>query len=246
MGGCVWGRGGQRKRDAFRRLSHVNRFKDPDIEGQSVLFASSDDGPELMCVYNYNEAGRQGARFSDFRAVYNCPLSEEWMTWGSVSGDQMQQEEFAAFIEKHVHDVIDPKDAGKNATELANILATNLASPAQLMALSRGLTIHVGKRVQNATNLSTGEAQIAFAEEHSDQAGQPLKVPAAFAIAIPVFQGGRLWQLPVRLRYLVHGGAITWILQPHRVVETLQAVFDEDCAEAREKTELPLFYGRPE
>lgn len=228
-------------------VEHVNRFKDPDVEGQSALFACANaSDPELICVYNYNEPGRNGPRFRDFRAVYRCPLSEEWKVWVAVAGSLMEQSEFAEFIEEHVHDVIDPKDAGKNATELANILATNLATPAQLMALSRGLTVHVGKRVQNATNLSTGEAQIAFAEEHSDQAGQPLKVPAAFAIAIPVFQSGRLWQLPVRLRYRVQGGRISWILQPHRVVETFQAVFEEACAEAREKTELPLFFGRPE
>ena len=163
-----------------------------------------------------------------------------------VNVTEPARKKFAEFIEDRVHDVIDPEQAGANATELASILQSSLASPAKLLGLARGLTVNVGKRVQNATNLSTGEAQIAFQEEHSDAVGQPLKVPGAFAIAIPVLRCGRLWQIPIRLRYRVSGGSVYWILQPHRLVETKQAVFDEVCAEAREKTELPLFYGRPE
>lgn len=237
--------------DSF--VAHVARFKQPNNLDQSVLFGwlgDPDDenhgSPELCCVYDYHEPGSARAGWGDYRAVYTFPLSDEWRAWTQVAGVVLGQDAFAEFLEDRIADVSGPGAVGDGARHLAERLETEIATPAQLMALSRGLTVNVGRRVTNAQALSSGEAQIAFTEEHSDTSGQPLRVPAAFEIAIPVFEDGGAWQLPVRLRYRVNGGSISWRLQPYRMAETLRGVMRIACEQAASETGLPLYWGAPE
>jgi uncharacterized protein YfdQ (DUF2303 family) len=222
--------------------AHVNRHKDAD----SVVFMDDNPkAPALLCVYDYNKAGPTGdPRFGQHRARYAFPVSDEWRAWTSTG--TMSQEAFAHFIEDRLLDVMDPTLGGDSIKEFAVNLMIDLAPPRRLMELSRGLQIHVGQRVVNAMNLSTGEAQIQFVEEHKTEAGANLRLPGGFVVAIPVFRGGVRYQIGVRLRYRVTNGAITWAVEPYRT----QRVFDDAIAEAvkatADATALPVIYGTPE
>lgn len=230
--------------DSF--VQHVNRFKNPEGMEQSVLFAwlgDEDSDPALTCIYDYHEPGKGRAGWGEYQAYYSFPVSDEWAAWSGVAEEAMSQADFAEFLEDHIVDVSAPEEAGENVRLIAQALGSELASPAQLMALARGLTVNVGRRVTNAHVLSSGESQIAFQEDHTDETGHPLRVPSVFQIAIPVFEDGGPWQLPIRLRYRVQGGTITWRIQPHRMDETLRGVMKIACDQAAQQTELPLYWG---
>ena len=78
-----------------------------------------------------------------------------------------------------------PRRSGSSATS-----ARGVATPAQLIQLSRGLQVNVSSVVKNIVNLASGEASIAFDEQHTDGDGQPLKVPGIFMLSIaPFFMG---------------------------------------------------------
>lgn len=225
---------------------HVNRFKDAD----SAIFAhvvDDDAGCEasLIAVLNYHRAGDGAPRFGDHRCVYEFPLSEEWKAWHDKSGTPMTQGEFAGFIEDRILDVADPAIAGAAAKAMIAALDTKLANAGQLMALKRGLSVRVASKVANAVELSSGETQITYETQHTDERGAPLKVPAAFLIAIPVFKSGARYQIPVRLRYRV-GGGITWSVELYRPEIVFDDAIREACKVAVEATELPLFFGTPE
>ena len=61
--------------------------------------------------------------------------------------------------------------------------------------------VSVETSVQQAVTLATGEITINFAEQHKDGAGAPIRIPNLFLIAVPVFEAGDAYRIPVRLRY---------------------------------------------
>jgi uncharacterized protein YfdQ (DUF2303 family) len=230
--------------DLVSFIGHVVRFHDED----SAIFADKTPAnPSLLCVLDYHRAGAAGApRFGTHRARYAFPLSDEWVAWRAANGVTMDQEKFARFLEEHLADVGAPDLAGPKAKAFAELFSCGFAGAGKLLELSRGLTVAVGRKVSNHQNLSTGESVLSFAEEHSDAAGKPLKVPGAFLVTLPVFRGGALYQIPARLRYRVQGGSIHWSYDLARLSEVCDHAIDEACDLAAEKTGLPLFAGTPE
>lgn len=238
-------------------IEHANRFKD----GDSALFAH-DGGqavegerrfrPTLTSVLNYHTAGPDGnPRFGDHRGVYTFPISDEWAAWTKKNGEPMSQIEFAEFLEDRILDVSAAPSISALAPDhplrqMGEALGGTFAGPTKLMELSRGLAIRVGEVVKSATNLSSGEASIQYISEHQDETGQPLKVPSLFAIAIPVFKSGALYQIPVRLRYRTRAGAITWAYELYRAEKAQRDAFEEAARQAADETELPVFFGQPE
>lgn len=228
--------------DSFIR--HVNRFKDDD----SAIFGDPEPGsPSLTAVLDYHRAGSESAaRFGRHRSVYHFPISEEWQAWASVEGTEFGTAALAEWLEDRIVDVLDPEKAGETPTALAEVLGVSLATPQRLLELSKGLEVRVDQRVVEKRNLSTGEAQLVFEQTHSNDVGQPLKIPGAFLVGIPVFRSGERYQLAIRLRYRVREGRVSWLLSRHRPDAILQDALTQAFEEARDQTELPLLVGRPE
>jgi hypothetical protein len=231
--------------------SHVTRHRTDN----SAIFADRfGEKPKLLCIFDYHPKfpAKDGsptdgkADWCRHKARYDFPLSDEWGAWVARSGKEFGQEEFAEFIEQRVYDLMDTGKASDDIREYAELLGMSLASPSRMVELSRGLSVHVGKRVQNHANLGSGEATISYVTEHSGPDGAPLKIPGAFLVAIPVFRAGERFQILVRLRYRVRGGVVSWLYELTRAQDVFDTAFDEACEKAAEDTELPLFVGSPE
>lgn len=220
----------------------TNRHKDE----HSVIFAQADwPAPSLTAILNYNAAGETGAaRFGDHRFVYPFPLTDEFKAWAGKDAQKMSQGEFAAFIEERVFELADPTPA--EADQFEKILRTNFASPSRMMELSRGLQVNVESVAKSGVTLQSGEGEIQFVEEHRDQRGEKLIVPGLFMISLPAFIGGDPVRIPVRLRYRVSGGAISWFYQMYRWKEYLRERVISDLEIAAASTELNTFEGSPE
>lgn len=225
-------------------IAHINRFKDAD----SAVFAdTSREAPSITAVLNYHRHGAESPpRFGSHRSTYTFPMSEPWTAWTGVNGKEMSQGQFAEFIETNLIDVVEPSEAKDGATFFAQKTGMSFASCSKLLELSRGLSVNVGQKVVQTINLQSGERQIQFAEEHTDQGGAPLKVPGAFLIGIPVFRADDRYQLCVRLRYRKSGGALTWIMDLWRHEEVFDAAILQACQVVKSQTSLPLFVGTPE
>lgn len=233
----------------------VNRHQ----ENESVVFCddTNEKAPKLVAVFNaHSESrytseapeaqaiGRGEADWQDHRATYAFPLSEEWKVWTGLV-PAMSQADFAHFLEDRINDVLDPDQAGEVAKEYAASVKATLATAARLLELSRGLAVNLDGRVSQELNLKSGEGKLVFTEEHRDSAGQRLDVPGAFAIGIPVFRGGVAYKIPVRLRYRVAQGGVTWSLAVQRLDRVFEAAIAEACAVVATATSLPVFRGAP-
>ncbi|WP_213287549.1 DUF2303 family protein [Bradyrhizobium sp. sGM-13] len=242
-----WRNAPERKRGVARLatlqsfIDLANRHKDAN----SVIFAQAEwPSPSLTAIINYNEAGTGAARFGDHRFVYPFPMTDEFKAWAGQDSSQMSQSEFAAFIEERVFELADPTPGEADMFE--KILRTQFASPSRMMELSRGLQVNVESVAKSGVTLQSGEGEIQFVEEHRDQRGEKLIVPGLFMIALPAFIGGDPVRIPVRLRYRVKGGAISWFYQMYRWKEFLRERVIADLDFAHDQTDLPTFEGSPE
>jgi uncharacterized protein YfdQ (DUF2303 family) len=225
-------------------VAHAVRHK---AGSASALFATRGNGaaPKLLSVLDYHDMDGNPA-FCRHRGLYEFPVSEEWRSWKAHDDKLMGQAEFAEFLEDRRADIVGAEGVRDSAKEWSRSMELGFATPAKLLELSRGLSVRVNMRVHNAQNLSTGEVAVTYQEEHSDTAGQPLKVPPAFLIQIPVFRAGAVYQLPALLRYQRQGSAIVWKYKLYRTDAAFDHAFTEACDHATEATALPLFYGSPE
>lgn len=247
-------------------IEHINRFKD----GESAVFANDDrKAPSITAVLDYHQSGATGnPRFGQHRAHYAFPVSDEWQAWMKSNGEMMDQADFAAFMEDRIADVLHPpldldkvdadqisqRMAGGDFSDrtpdeqlayLAKQLKGKFASPSAIMELSRGLSIRANNSVKQAINLPTGEATISFETTHSDATGNSITVPNLFLIGIPVFRGDARYRIAARLRYRLIGG-IKWFYELYRHDLVFDDAFTKACAQVKDKTLLPLFYGSPE
>lgn len=218
--------------DSF--ITHVNASKG----ASSAVFASP---AELVAVYDYH--GTEPA-FCQHRGVYEFPVSDEWRAWTRVNGESLPQHTFAEFIESHITDVATPKDSDA-ATYFAE-LGFTLASPSALLALSRGLRVRVEQEAVSRPNLSTGELEVSFKEQHTTDVGAPLKVPGGFVLHIAPHVCGARYAVPVRLRYRVANGKVLWTMILHRIELVLRDALDDAVKKVAEQTDLPVYHGSPE
>ena len=255
-------------------IAHANRFKsensalfaDSNISAPKLtsVLDYHPEGPES------GKALEANARHCHHRGVYAFPLSEEYQAWLKLNGAKLSQQDFAEFLEDRINDVILPPsiladhtqgdtipadklggDSGQPTQDeqlaaMVNRLGGSIATPQKLLELSRGLQVYAQESVRNATNLSSGEVSLQFTTEHTDADGKAITIPNLFLIAIPIFEGGDLWRLIVRLRYRRASSAIVWHYEIYRLRESFREAFKEACVTAREETDLPLFYGSDE
>ncbi len=212
----------------------------------SAVFADTNwKAPGFTAVIDYHDKASAGpADNLRHRIAYAFPASEEWKAWVAMNGEMMDQGDFAAFLEDRIGDLSAPTTAEKIALE--HDFGTTVATPAELIQLSRGLQVNVSSAVKNIVNLATGEASIAFDEQHTDGDGKPLKVPGIFMLAIAPFFMGEKVSLPVRLRYRKKGTGLVWFYQMYRPDQFVTERVRDDLTTVADKTELPTFEGSPE
>lgn len=226
--------------DSFCAL--VNRHKTAD----SAVFAKTDwRKPSLLAVIDYHEnKGGGAADWMRHQVSYHFPLSEEWQAWLGMDGQKMSQGDFAAFLEDHIAELSSPTDA--EVVMCKRDFATTVATPAELVSLSRGLAVHVGSTVKNTVTLQSGEGQIVWDETHKDAQGNALKVPGMFLLSIAPFANGEKIRVPVRLRYRTTSGAVVWFFNLYRPDIHITEQVRSDLQTVRDATSLPVFEGEPE
>ena len=239
-------------------VKHVNRFK---VANSALWCHLNDKNPSLWAFLDYHDSleappsevdkaihERPRPRFGRHRTVYPFPLSPEWLAWQAQNGVAMGQGDFAGFLEDRILDVVErtAEQLSPRVSQMAHVLGGHFASPARLMELSRGLTVHQNEKVKNVVNISNGEVQIAYEATNIDEQGAPLKIPNMFLIAVPVWRSGPLYILPARLRYRIIGGVMKWHFNLSYVQETFEAAIKDAAGTAATDTGLPLFYGQPE
>jgi uncharacterized protein YfdQ (DUF2303 family) len=222
-------------------VQHVNRFKD----AASVIWAEI-NGPKLTAVLNYHvgnpEPGAAAGgptpgspRWGDHRAVYTCPLSQRWKLWLASSGKSMSQEEFADFIDANLRDVASPAQGAPGYE--------SMPQPASLLDMARKLTIHTKGDFQRQINETTGEYTLVNKLEHTEGS---TKIPRAFLVQLAVFEGGTLYAVEARVRFVLDNGRPRFSYHLYETDLILRDAFKAVRDQVLAQTGLPVFAGEPE
>lgn len=247
-------------------IEWANRFKGDN----SVVFGRNEEKHlSLTCIADYHGAGAETilpdsgdptARHCHHRATYAFPLSKQWQAWAAVSGNAMSSVEMGTFLEDNILDVIGPqgplvnpaipKDqwsaADERLIDIARRLEGSYGTGAQLLGMANSFTVNETANYTAANNLTTGEYTLQVKSEHIDNTGQPIRVPKLFLIAIPVFEGGPAYRLPVRFQYRKSGATVKFALTLHDPKHAKDHAFDEAAQAVTKATNLPLMLGTPE
>ena len=253
-------------------IALTNRFKNTE----SALFGERiGNNKELMitAVIDYHDrihvAGKPGEdpvppaqdfavpQHGQHRIKHTFPLSDEIKAWSTVAGEPLDLLEFALFLEDNILDVLalptfltgggaPIAEADKKLKDLIDKLDGHPCGPQRLMELSKGLQINEDTKAKVFIDKNTGEQSIGFENEHQDANGNKLVVPNMFLVAIPIFEGGDPYRIPVRLRYRKKNGSLSWLIEPYQLDRYIKHAFTEACERASEATGLPLFFGQPQ
>ena len=218
----------------------TNRHKDAN----SALFGRAIwPSPSLTAVLNYDAEG-VGARFGDHRVVYAFPLTEEFKAWVGCNAKPMDQEVFAAFLEEHAAELAAPMDGERS--EYERLFGEAMATPQEVVMLSRHLEVFVNAKAKQGVRLQSGERVVEFSEDHVNAKGERITIPGVFMVSLRAFVDGEPVRIPARLRYRISGGDIKWFYQLYRWEFFLREQVQRDLNEAAEKTALPSYEGSPE
>lgn len=210
----------------------------------SALFAKAEwPQPNLLAVIDYHTEGHD-PRHCEHRIRYDFPVTDEFKAWIEHDGKPFSQAEFAAFIEEHAAELASPFKAEE--VEYERLFKTGFATPTVMVALSRGLQVHVESVVKQNVTLNSGEGEIQFVEEHLDKRGEKLTVPGLFMVSVSAFLDGEPIRLPARLRYRVSGGKVAWFYQLYRWKFWLRDRVQKDLAEVEKEAGIRAFEGVPE
>lgn len=218
----------------------VNRHKDE----HSVIFARTAwPEPKLTAVIDYHQKDYV-ARFGGHKIEYGFPLTEEFKVWISNNGKLIEQAEFAAFLEDHAAELAAPFDAEK--FEYEALFKERIATPIELINLSRSLEIYVGAKIKRQERLQSGERALVFESTHTNANGEPVDIPGVFMISVAAFIDGTPLRIPARLRYRAGSDGVKWAYQLYRWEYWLRTQVQHDLADAGRATTLPTYEGAPE
>ena len=199
--------------------AYVQRFGDEN----SVIFANL-AASSLTAILDYHLPPAQ-PDWCRHRITYACPHSKEWETCTKKSGVQMNQAQFAEFIEDGLIDIVEPAGA-------------------EMLEVAKTLDARSNVRFKSGIRLDNGETQLIYEEFIDGAAGAKghLKIPQTIKLALRVFLGEDAYGVEARFRYRIKEGALTmWyeLVRPHRIVEDS---FGGILARIREQIDdIPLY-----
>jgi uncharacterized protein YfdQ (DUF2303 family) len=241
--------------DSF--IAHANRFKD---DGSAIFVSGGATSPKFTSVLDYHPAGeaeKVDPRFRRHRGIFEPAFSDEWKAWKQANGRGLSQADFSRFITDSVRDVLDvDAQHPDRLTEAPAWYAKRFgggrepgefyANAQRLLEVAEGLTVTVEDRVSDVARRDTGETKISFESKGTTD----IEIPVAFVIEVPIFTGGDLFQLPVRLRFNLRTEGDTkrasWRIELFGATRTVLACVADMREQVKAKTGLPVFAGSPE
>lgn len=179
----------------------VNRWK----RDTTVIYADTERFRLEAVIDEHPPRDPQWAQDADWRqdrVIYTCPRSPEWLAWTAVDGVEMPQAKLGDFLESRLEDLI---------------AADGMPKPLEVLSVARKLTIRTRGEFTREIDPTTGNHVLVNKVESTSDS---TSIPRAFALAIPVFEGGERYQMEARVRLRVEGAALfTLVLHRRKEIE---------------------------
>lgn len=164
-------------------------------------------------------------------ATLNLEITRELDTWLNNNGREMDQVQFASFIEANAPEIISAEDDFGGKTP----------SGSEMLQIALTLSRTENAAFRSATRLQNGQTQFKYEQNFDDKAGEngELTIPQMIKIGLPLFKASNAdegYIISARFRYRIRQGRLVmWyeLIRPERIIEdAMQAI------EATLRTEL--------
>lgn len=198
----------------------------------SVIYADI-DSENGLCFLNavIDDHHPEFPQWREHTCSFSPKKAVEWGRWLGNNKKQMNQSNFAAWLEDNLQDVAS---------------VPNMPAGSDILAMALAFEANADKRLRNKINLQSGGITFEFVDKENDATRTTMQVFERFTIGVPVFDGSpRAYPVEARLKYRATSDSVTFwyeLIRPDRVFK--QAVADE-LASIKEKTGLLVVFGSP-
>jgi hypothetical protein len=217
-------------------ISAVNRDKRP----ASVIFADV-GARKLTAVLDFHGPADSAPQWGQDRVEYGFTFSPQFFAWCNVEkAGAMDQKTFSRLIDDRLGDIGEgPFEAGTLAAEFARRRGVQLATVADLVVFTRTIAGKSATESEEIYDEATGSTSIQYKKRNDVKTpdGQPVPVPSAFALKIPVLNGigATEYNIAARLKFdVVESRGIMWKVELHAVDKYIEAAIAEAVGKVRE------------
>lgn len=183
----------------------------------------------LVAVINDN--GADDAKWRDHRCTFEPALSVEWKRWTGKNQVNMNQANFATWLEDNLGDI-------------ANV--PNMPTGAQMLTMALAFEANAEKRLKSRINLQSGGVRFEYVEDEDKDTRTSMEVFQRFTLGLPVFEGSSdAYPVEARLKYRDNGGKVQFwyeLIRPDRAFKTaVQSSLDQ----IKDATGFQLLFGTP-
>lgn len=220
------------RKTGHAQLTEAHSFglyvNDHQQTGTTTLWGNRDRGT-IVAVFNGHTASADGAAgWGDHRATLTLQNTSEWIAWNRASGQMLDQEQFAEFLEDHIGDVREPDGA-------------------ELLEVATSIQASIGATMKSAIRLDSGQVQVAYEETIEARAGKAgaLTIPTRVVLALTPFEGGEPYKVEARFRYRLANGSLKLGVVLDRPSDVLKAAFDDVIKAVENDTSCTVLAGTP-
>ncbi|GAA3717973.1 DUF2303 family protein [Streptomyces tremellae] len=168
-------------------------------------------------------------RFGRHRVTLALRTTKSWQAWAQRDGKWMDQEQFAAFLEERLPDLVTP-DA------------------ATMLEIAQSIQGSTKAQFQSGTRLATGERKFSYVEDTTAKAGArgELTIPEVFTLGVIPFEGADRYSMTARFRYRIErGGELRLGYHLEQPEDRLAAAFAEVADTIANAIDEPVMNGTP-
>jgi uncharacterized protein YfdQ (DUF2303 family) len=186
---------------------------------------------KIIATAIFNDHGDE-AGHRDYKAVFTPRIGEEWRRWNDLDKKQMNQEQFANFLQDNIGDI---NNGGDSKLPTGSDVLTFVSSLQEIRTVKYG----------SAINLQNGMVKLEFIEEGDKGTKGNLELFKEFGLALRPFFGGAPYGLKAVLRYRINrnSGEISFWYELQRQDRVLEDASKELIARIVEETGFAVIYG---
>ncbi|MBY0237891.1 MAG: YfdQ family protein [Burkholderiaceae bacterium] len=207
--------------------SFTKYLTDHGLADNCYIYADP-DSRTLTGVLNDHMTGDDTAGWRDHRAVYTAEYTREFALWMKHDGQQMEQEQFAMFLEDNIADVVEP-------------------SGETLMQVALTLQAKTEVAFKSHRRLDNGQVQFGYSENMTSNAGADgqLEIPREFKLGLRVFKNAPdAYKIKARLKYRLTSQKLKFWYELDRPVNVVEDAFKAYVSAAQESG-FTVLMGKP-
>jgi uncharacterized protein YfdQ (DUF2303 family) len=202
-------------------LDYVGRFKLPSTS----IFVDGDvkNGVRATAIFDYPD--KDAPAWGSHRATYRTQPSPEWERWLQVNKKDLNQQEFAEFVEDNSRFFVRPYGS-------------------EMMTIAREIELKQNVEWKGSVRLDNGDTALNYVSTTKVGGAGEIEVPKAFLVALRPYRGGLAYEIEARLRVRLNQDQKLVIrFELLRIEDLLQTAMEEIIEKIKDSTGIAPLIG---